>query len=128
MVSYKEIQASNALINDTTAPRVAVFVGGTSGIGMYTIRALVGTGASVRIYHVGRPSSEERMRAFVQELHALNPKAEVIWTEGEIALLAEAKSVCETVKRKEPRINLLFLSADVAQPLLSLVAVTSCAM
>ena len=114
MVSYKEIQASNALLNDATAPRVAVFVGGTSGIGKFTVEALVATGASVRIYLVGRKSSEERMHAFIQELHAINPKAEVIWTECEIALLAETKRVCEIIKSKESRIDLLFLTAGYA--------------
>jgi NAD(P)-dependent dehydrogenase (short-subunit alcohol dehydrogenase family) len=114
MVSYEEIQASNALINDATAPRVAVFVGGTSGIGKFTVRALVATGASVRIYLVGRKSSEERMHAFIQELHAINPKAEVIWTEGEVALLAETKRVCEAIKSKESRVDLLFLTPGYA--------------
>ncbi|KAF8854316.1 NAD(P)-binding protein [Acephala macrosclerotiorum] len=114
MVSYKEIQASNALINDATAPRVAVFVGGTSGIGKFTVRALVATGASVKIYLVGRKSSEERMHAFIQELHAINPKAEVVWTEGEVALLAETKRVCEAIKSKESRVDLLFLTAGYA--------------
>lgn len=114
MVSYKEIQASNALINDATAPRVAVFVGGTSGIGKLTVKALVATGASVRIYLVGRKSSEERMHAFIQELHIINPKAEVIWTEGEVALLAETKRICEAIKSKEPRVDLLFLTAGYA--------------
>lgn len=110
MVSYKEIQASNALINDETAPRIAVFVGGTSGIGKFTIRELVSTGASMRIYLVGRKSSEGRMQAFIQELHAINPKAEVIWTEGEVSLLAETKRICETIKSKESRVDLLFLT------------------
>lgn len=114
MVSYKEIQASNALINDATAPRVAVFVGGTSGIGKLTVRALVATGASVRIYLVGRKSSEERMHAFIQELHAVNSKAEVVWTEGEVALLAETKRVCEAIKSKESRVDLLFLTTGYA--------------
>ncbi|RDW59958.1 hypothetical protein BP6252_13045 [Coleophoma cylindrospora] len=114
MVSYKDIQASNALINDATAPRVAVFVGGTSGIGKFTVRALVATGASIRIYLVGRKSSEERTHAWIQELHAINPKAEVIWTEGEVALLAETKRVCEAIKSKESRINLLFLTPGYA--------------
>jgi NAD(P)-dependent dehydrogenase (short-subunit alcohol dehydrogenase family) len=114
MVSYKEIQASNALINDALAPRVSVFAGGTSGIGKLTIQALVATGASVRIYLVGRKSSEERTHVFIQELHAINPKAEIIWIEGEIALLAETKRVCETIKSKESRIDLLFLTAGYA--------------
>ncbi|KAG6358000.1 hypothetical protein INS49_013883 [Diaporthe citri] len=114
MVSYTEIQASNALINDATAPRVAVFAGGTSGIGQLTIKALVATGAGVRIYLVGRKSSEERSLAFVQELRATNPKAEIIWTEGEISLLADTKRVCDVIKRKEARVDLLFLTAGYA--------------
>ena len=114
MVSYKEIQASNALINDATAPRVAVFVGGTSGIGNFTLRALVATGASLRIYLVGRKNAEERMHAFIQELRAINSKAEVIWTEGEVALLAETKRVCEVIKRKEASVDLLFLTPGYA--------------
>ncbi|KAK7754797.1 hypothetical protein SLS62_003111 [Diatrype stigma] len=114
MVSYTEIQTSNVLINDDTAPRVAVFVGGTSGIGRFTIRALVATGASVRIYLVGRRSSEERANAFIQELHAINPNAEVIWTEGEVSLLAETNKICEVIKSKESHIDLLFLTAGYA--------------
>ncbi|OBT65287.1 hypothetical protein VE03_04605 [Pseudogymnoascus sp. 23342-1-I1] len=114
MVAYKEIRASNALINDATAPRVAVFAGGTSGVGKLTIRALVATGASVRIYLIGRRSSEERTQIFIQELQSINPKAEIIWTEGEISLLAETKRVCEVIKSKESRIDLLFLTAGYA--------------
>ncbi|KAF2420694.1 hypothetical protein EJ08DRAFT_683245 [Tothia fuscella] len=46
MVTYKEIRAANALVNDANAPRVAVFAGGTSGISKITIKALVSTGTS----------------------------------------------------------------------------------
>lgn len=114
MVSYKEVKASNGLINDTNAPRVSVFVGGTNGIGKYTIKALVGTGASVRVYMVGRKSAEERSRTFIEELHTLNPKAEVIWVEGEMSLLAEGRRVCELIKSKESRVDLLYLTAGYA--------------
>ncbi|KAJ9605435.1 hypothetical protein H2200_010092 [Cladophialophora chaetospira] len=114
MVSTNEIRASNALINDATGPRVAVFVGGTSGIGKFTVKALFATGTSVRIYLVGRKSSAESMQAFIRELAAINPKAEVVWTEGEISLLAETKRVCEIIKSKESRVDLLFLSAGYA--------------
>ncbi|KAI5867262.1 hypothetical protein GGS23DRAFT_612382 [Durotheca rogersii] len=114
MASSQEIRASNALINDATAPRVAVFVGGTSGIGKLTIRALVATGASVRIYLVGRPSAGERARAFIRELRAANPRAEVVWTEAEVALLGEVGRVCEAIRAAESRVDLLFLSAGYA--------------
>jgi NAD(P)-dependent dehydrogenase (short-subunit alcohol dehydrogenase family) len=78
------------------------------------VRALVATGASVRIYLVGRKSSEERTRVFSQELHAVNAKAEVIWTEGEIALLAETKRACEAIKSRESRVDLVFLTTGYA--------------
>ncbi|KAK5044638.1 hypothetical protein LTR84_010652 [Exophiala bonariae] len=111
MVSYREIQASNELISDANAPRVAVFVGGTSGIGQLTVKALVNTGVSIRIYLVGRKSSEERIQTLIDELQAINPQAEVIWTEGEISLLSETKRICEVIKAKESRVDLLFLTA-----------------
>ncbi len=111
MVAYKQVLASNALLNDATAPRVAVFVGGTSGIGKFTIRALVATGASMRIYLVGRKSAAERTQPFIQELRALNPKADIVWTEAEVSLLAEIKRVGELVRSRESRVDVLFLTA-----------------
>ncbi|KAF7546191.1 hypothetical protein G7046_g9370 [Stylonectria norvegica] len=114
MVSAKEIKASNGLINDATAPRVAIFVGGTSGIGKFTLEALVATGASARIYLVGRASSKERSQAWIQKLHTLNPKAEVIWTEGEVSLLAETKRICDAIRSKESHVDLLFLTTGYA--------------
>ncbi|KAK3291550.1 uncharacterized protein B0H64DRAFT_247735 [Chaetomium fimeti] len=114
MVAYSEILASNALINDATAPRVSVFMGGTSGIGKLTIRALVATGASVKIYLVGRKSSEQRTFAFIRELRSMNPKAQIIWTEAEISLLAETKRVCDEIKQKERHVDLVFLTAGYA--------------
>ncbi|RSL81816.1 hypothetical protein CEP51_005585 [Fusarium floridanum] len=114
MVSYTEIKTSNSLINDVTSPSIAVFVGGTSGIGKLTVKALVETGSSVRIYLIGRKSSEERSRVFIDELRVINPKAEVVWTEGDVSLLAETKRLCEVIKSKESRIDLLFLTPGYA--------------
>ena len=114
MVAYAEIQASNALINDANVPRVVVFVGGTSGIGKLTLKALVATGASMRVYLVGRKSSEATTQSFIQELHATNAKAEIVWTEGEVSLLAETKRVCDVIRGKETRVDLLFLTAGYA--------------
>jgi NAD(P)-dependent dehydrogenase (short-subunit alcohol dehydrogenase family) len=114
MVSYKQIQASNALISDATIPSVSVFVGGTAGIGKYTIEALVRTGQASKIYLIGRKSSHVRSEVFIRNMRAINPKAEIIWTEGEISLLAEAKRICDIIKSKESRVDLLFLTAGYA--------------
>ncbi|KAI1324932.1 hypothetical protein F5Y16DRAFT_379642 [Xylariaceae sp. FL0255] len=114
MVSYSEVQASNARISDATVPRVAVFPGGTSGIGSLTARALASTGTSVKIYIVGRRSAEARTRTFIEEMKTINPKAEIIWAEAEISLLAEVKRICRVIKSKESRVDLLFLTAGYA--------------
>lgn len=114
MVSQDQIVASNALIKGSVTSRVAVFVGGTSGIGQHTIRALVASDITVKIYLVGRKSSEQRMLAFIQELNAINPKAEIIWTEGDITLLAETKRICQVIKSVETRIDILFMTAGYA--------------
>ena len=114
MVSFQEIKASNTLINDATAPHVAVFVGGTSGVGKSTIRALVATGVRVKIYLIGRKTSKEPINAFIRELFAINSRAELVWTEGEVSLLAETKRICEIIKSKESHVDLLFLTAGYA--------------
>lgn len=90
MVSYKAIRASNALISNANAPKVSVFVGGTSGIGKLTIEALVSTGTRIKIYLIGRKSAEERMQPWIQNLHTINPEAEIVWIEAEVSLLKSA--------------------------------------
>ncbi|KAK0660464.1 putative dehydrogenase [Cercophora samala] len=114
MVSYNDVLASNALIGDATPLHVAVFVGGTSGIGKFTIKALVTTGISIKIYLIGRKTAEERTRSFINEMRSLNPKAVIIWTEAEVSLLADVKRACNLIQTTESRVDLLFLSAGYA--------------
>ena len=114
MVSLKAVKASNARLSATQSTFVAIFVGGTSGIGKSTIEALVSTGADTRIYLVGRKSSKDRMNTFIKDMNNISPRAEVIWTEAEVSLLAETSRVCEDIKKKEKYVDLLFMSAGYA--------------
>jgi NAD(P)-dependent dehydrogenase (short-subunit alcohol dehydrogenase family) len=114
MVTYKDILTANGQITNDNGPKVSIFAGGTSGIGKLTIRALVSTGISTRIYLIGRKSAKETSKAFIEELKTINPAAEVIWTEAEISLLADVKRVCEFIKSQETTVDLLFLSAGYA--------------
>ncbi|KAM0346317.1 hypothetical protein ACHAPU_005748 [Fusarium lateritium] len=115
-VRYADIQASNKLFDDelTSTPFVAVFVGGTSGIGKNTIKALVSARTSVKIYIVGRKSAEDATLRFIQESQETNPEAEIIWLQGEASLLAETKRICNVIRSNEPRLDLLFLSTGYA--------------
>ena len=113
MVSYKDVKSANSLVKGK-APSVAVFVGATSGIGSLTLEALVATGDDLKIYLIGRKNAQEQMLARIDALQAINPKANIIWTEGEVSLLSEVKRICEFIASHEPGIDLLFLSAGYA--------------
>lgn len=109
-----QIQASNARIDGGSYPRTAVFVGGTSGIGEAAIQELVEAGAEekllIRIYIIGRKNSAERANKSLDKIKAQNPHAELIFTEGDVSLLADVKKFCTDLKRKEKSLDLLFLS------------------
>ena len=47
---------------------------------------------------------------FINQLHTLNPRAEIISLGGQVSLLAEVKRLCDDFKRKETSLDLLFLS------------------
>ncbi|KAM0326172.1 hypothetical protein ACHAQA_006768 [Verticillium albo-atrum] len=114
MVALKHIRACNAQLNEETTPQVAVFVGGTSGIGKATMKCLVNVGTPVKVYVVGRESTEPAMKPFLDELRASNPKADLIYVRGEVSLLSEVKRISLDIKSREPKIDLLFLSAGYA--------------
>ncbi|KAF2875856.1 hypothetical protein BDV95DRAFT_562768 [Massariosphaeria phaeospora] len=114
MVKISLIRQSNSRIDESSAPRVAVFAGGTSGIGKLTLAELAGLGTSFKAYVVGRKESERSFKTFIGDLHQTNPNAEIIWVEGEISLLSEVKRICDHIKTLESRIDLFFLTAGYA--------------
>ncbi len=65
MFTYSAVQASNACIASSLAEgAVAVFVGGTSGIGEYTLKELAREMHKPRIYIMGRSqTSSDRIAA-----------------------------------------------------------------
>jgi len=110
MVSLTAVQASNASI-PTTLPSglVAVFVGGTSGIGEYTLKEFVRLARQPRIYNVGR--SQEASDRISADCKRLNADAQYTFIQADVSLIRSVDAVCEQIKAKEKAINLLFLSA-----------------
>jgi short-subunit dehydrogenase len=91
------------LANNCTSP-----VGATSGIGEYTAKAFVQNTISPRVYIVGRnASAAERI---VSECKTLNPGGAVEFLKADVSELREVDRVCEEVKKKETKINLLIQS------------------
>ncbi len=85
-------------------PLVAVFVGGTSGIGEYTIRALAAThsnqGKGLRLYIVGRNANAAQK--ITSDCIRACPEGQFRFVQaGDLALLREVDRVCAEVMRIE---------------------------
>jgi NAD(P)-dependent dehydrogenase (short-subunit alcohol dehydrogenase family) len=105
-----------------TQPLVAVFVGGTSGIGEYTIRALAAAhsdqGKGLRLYIVGR--NADAARATISDCVRVCPGGQFRFVQAEdLALLKDVDRVCaeiirieedENVKGGTARVDLLVMS------------------
>ena len=109
MVSISDAKASNARITKDTVPYVAVLTGGTDGIGKATLVRLVGTNQPIKIYVIGR--NGDKHKPFLNDLRKSNQKADIVWLEGQVSLLAEVKRLCDTIKVRETSIDILFMSA-----------------
>lgn len=110
MVNLSSIRQSNSQIDASSAPRIAVFVGGTAGIGKITLEAVAKLGTVCTIYVIGRKESEQSLKPFLDELHKANPNSRLIWVEGQVSLLSEVKRICNYIKKVETKIDLLFLT------------------
>ncbi|KAI9828097.1 MAG: hypothetical protein M1832_003624 [Thelocarpon impressellum] len=109
MVSLTEVQSSNSRIDSALPPGlVAVFVGGTRGIGEYTLRQFAKHARQARVYFVGR--SQENGDRVAAECKALNPEGEYIFVKADTSLIRNVDDVCRDLKTKEKAINLLFLT------------------
>lgn len=89
---------------------VAVFVGGTSGIGEHTAYAFAKYTHQPTIYIVGR--NVEAGKHVVSKLKEINPDplAKFTFLQSDLTLISEADKLSDIIKQHESKINLLFLS------------------
>jgi len=109
MVSYTAVQASNSTIKTALpADLIAVFVGGTNGIGEYTLKQFAQHTVRPRVYFVGR--SQAAGDRIAEECSALNPTGVVTFIKRETSLIRNVDELCQELKSREKTINLLFLT------------------
>ncbi|KAK5652873.1 hypothetical protein OQA88_9539 [Cercophora sp. LCS_1] len=114
MVSLEQAQSSNARIaSDLPAGLVAVFLGGTAGIGKLALTAFAKKTVKPRIYFLGR--SKEKGDRIAAELKELNPDGEYSFINSDVSLLHNVDDVCREIKSREKHINLLFLTTGTLQ-------------
>ncbi|EAQ88527.1 hypothetical protein CHGG_05146 [Chaetomium globosum CBS 148.51] len=109
MVTLEQMRSSNARIAESLpAGMVAVFVGGTSGIGEATMKLFAKHAVEPRIYFVGR--SDRDAGRIIKELTAINPEGQYHFIQADLSLLQNVDAVCHDIKSHEELINLLFLT------------------
>ena len=125
MVQIESIRKSNAQ-GKQLGGLVAVFVGGTGGIGESTAKEFFLRSTRPRAYIVGRWVSnlvsdfthakplrrkEKRGNAVVKLLRDLNPEGEAFFLQKDISLLQSVDEICAELKQREKKVHCLFLTA-----------------
>lgn len=108
MVSLSDVRAHNATLKQLPSGLVAIFVGGTSGIGLFTAREFVRNTTSPHVYLVGRNASEATK--IIAELRAINSSSTIDFIQKDVSLLRNVDEACAEIKAKERHINLLFMT------------------
>lgn len=108
MVHLSVVHESNARISQLPEGLVALFLGGTSGIGQNTLIQLATHAVKPRIYIVARRASA--IDGMIATLRTKNPHGEYIVIEKNVSLLRETTEVIDFVKARETKLDLLFES------------------
>jgi NAD(P)-dependent dehydrogenase (short-subunit alcohol dehydrogenase family) len=108
MVSLDIVRKANSSLRTKLPKPVALFVGGTSGIGRSTLRQLALNTEAPKAYIVGR--SEKNARPLLKELRQLNPLGSYNFVEADVSLISNVDKACESIKQREKALDLLFMT------------------
>lgn len=107
-LSVPQLTATNNLLTADSIPRVSVWAGATSGIGLATLQSFTSRGQPFKAYVIGR--DEARLKPALDALRASNDKAEIVFVEGQVSLLRDVQRICDVIAAEEDSIDALFLS------------------
>lgn len=110
-VSLDTVRTSNATLKTLGPGLVAVFVGGTSGIGESILKAFVGAVAAPKIYIIGR--SQNAANRIIKECREANETSEVEFLQADVSEIANVDRVCSDIIQREKRLNLLVLTTGI---------------
>jgi NAD(P)-dependent dehydrogenase (short-subunit alcohol dehydrogenase family) len=108
MASLADVRAHNLTLKTLAPGLVAIFVGGTSGISLYTAREFARNTKSPHIYLIGR--NETEAARISQELQTINATSRIDFIKKDVSLLRQVDEACNEIKAKEKKINLLFMT------------------
>jgi NAD(P)-dependent dehydrogenase (short-subunit alcohol dehydrogenase family) len=108
MVTLSDVHAHNSTLKSLPPSLVAVFVGGTSGIGFFTAREFARNTISPHIYLIGRNATEASK--IISELKSINSTSNISFIQKDVSLLKNVDEACNEIKTKEKQVNLLFMT------------------
>ena len=108
MISVQAIRKSNAGIADQPEGLVALFLGGTSGIGQSALVQFAKYALRPRIYIVARRAASTT--TLLEELHEHNRGGTYTVIEKDVSLICETGDVVKFVATRESKLDLLFES------------------
>ncbi|KAI9841200.1 MAG: hypothetical protein M1837_000927 [Sclerophora amabilis] len=109
MVSLTAVRESNSALPESLIKPTAVFVGATSGIGEATVKQFAAHTTSPKVYLVGR--NRNAATSIIAELNRLNPDGIYEFIQADVSMIRNVDAVCEQIKGKEKKLDVLFLSA-----------------
>jgi len=109
MVSLNNVRTSNARFKEKAVPGlVALFIGGTSGVGKGTLLQFAKNANAPTVYLVGR--SKASATPLLNELESLNPTGTFTFIETQISLIKNVDRMSDEIKAKERKLDIIFLS------------------
>ncbi|PYI09558.1 NAD(P)-binding protein [Aspergillus sclerotiicarbonarius CBS 121057] len=108
MPTLSQVRQSNTALGAGRPHMVAVFVGGTSGIGEATAKQLALAVKKPTIHLVGR--NEASGSRILEELRASNPEGSFNFIKSDVSLLHNVDEACAEIRQREKQIDLLFMS------------------
>ncbi|KAK1757996.1 hypothetical protein QBC47DRAFT_373528 [Echria macrotheca] len=104
-------QANAAFAAEHNTELVAVFAGGTGGIGSSTLEKLAAVVESATFYIAGR--STVRFAPQRAALEKINPNVKIVFFECDISLLADVDAFAKLVRENETKVDYLYMSPGV---------------
>ncbi|OOF90332.1 hypothetical protein ASPCADRAFT_179224 [Aspergillus carbonarius ITEM 5010] len=108
MPTLSQVRQSNTALGASRPHMVAVFVGGTSGIGEATAKQLALNVKKPTIHLVGRNAASGSK--IVEELRASNPEGSFNFIQSDLSLLRNVDEACAEIQQREKQIDLLFMT------------------
>ncbi|KAL2851499.1 hypothetical protein BJY01DRAFT_209121 [Aspergillus pseudoustus] len=107
--SLQDVRNWNAALKEKRPKMVALFVGGTSGIGEHAAKRLASAIKLPTIYIIGR--SQTARNAVIEDLDRINANGSYMFKHCDISDLGSVDTLCKEIAAQEAAVDLLFLTA-----------------